>query len=594
MADDGDTTTNPEPMEQAFITENIPVMLSDTMIREAIDEAWGKTSEYLRMRFLDTYHQNKSGKYLGKEAKKHYEQHLAKTTSTGKVLFKLEDPTLLLESMAPAGGAGGAIVPAGKAPTQIPPLTRAPLRVAVGPDWEVHLKVKKARGAITYPKRQTQLFVHAFPLVPPNGPGGVRTPPYPPTRLTFAAMLAEQMGYGDVSADIRDSIMAMQDQAPNQQNDLGQIIEIDSRCDTRGGGCSNLCALTIAYFLSLPAVIEKVGSEEAAYELVDKVKYFVLDHSNGPMRPKPFCFFIEMIDEDAAQEVKELLHDVVCEMTPENFDGMKLRMVLDVQYRGEGQVKKGSILDQNKTLGPKKYLDPQGNAQKTVKRFMQIMLSGETPPKDGGSPPAPRPEKKPAAKPSKPTPPVAQQGATKPGGKDGKGMNTAAKPFTPDGFGGGGDVAPPTPPGQARMKQVAALLQENYCLTQHPAVQAHYGGKAALDAYHEQHEEQVLEQWEAELEEQETELAELRCRVQEQLISREVESIGRREQLAALTAVAKELAAVLRDARAPAQQQADLSAAAAPPHTYMDAPVNPMNVWGQTAHPDTAASRARW
>eukprot|EP00659_Diplonema_papillatum_P006644 gene6644-10184_t len=162
---------------QAFILENIPVTMTDVAIRSSIEREWGPMEQIVRMRFLDA--KARSGRPTA-------------SVSTGKVLFTLNDPSLLQSDVVPRCRKGHRLcrftepIPGkcccgdcrnrfitnycfecnGREGRESDFLccdscllsnSRTPIKVSLLNGMEVILKVKKARGGITHAKRQSQL-----------------------------------------------------------------------------------------------------------------------------------------------------------------------------------------------------------------------------------------------------------------------------------------------------------------------------------------------------------------------------------------------------------------------------------------------------
>eukprot|EP01059_Diplonema_ambulator_P033258 TRINITY_DN6883_c0_g2_i1.p1 TRINITY_DN6883_c0_g2~~TRINITY_DN6883_c0_g2_i1.p1 ORF type:complete len:547 (+),score=112.63 TRINITY_DN6883_c0_g2_i1:72-1643(+) len=486
--------------------------MTDHAIKSTIESNWGPTSEFTRMRFLDA-----------KIYKPGCRGTAYRSVSTGKVLFKLSDPTALLQVLVPrcrkghplsdvpknmnfakecSGAECSAIVDeTGKlclqeecvfasCPKCLYQISRSPLRVPYHDDQPIQLKVKKARGAITYPKKQSQLFIHAFPMET----GDKAEPPV--SRLTFATILAKRLGFDDAGIELGKK----KERLEVEETDLPQLIDLDTKVEAKGLHVSNLVALTLAQLLVLQVERGAIPNLETALGLADKIKYYVLDHSHSSMRPRPFCFFLELLDTDAAHQLKTLLHDTIFEMT---YEDVTAKMLLDVQFRGDEKVKKGSILEQNKTVPAKRYQEAQENAVLQVKKFMSLLAKGEYPN-----------ERDKQLKIS------------------GKGLNTKAKPFTPGGGVGGGSTITGGDDRQLAM-QIRKIQEMIHVLEADQGVEAHKEGKIG------QYISKMEQVAKAQYMDHDKQLTALKESVQSLIVHRELEATARATQISNLTLLAR-------------------------------------------------------
>ena len=289
--------------DMAFIVENCPVTMTDKILKYAIETNWGRITAFTRMRFLDS------------KLKVKRPPPVRVSPSTGKVLFKLNNPSELLEVLVPRCRRGHAFsslpttdtpcalyeckkicrrdMPDGLACYEstcsfvacnkcIVSLSRVPLRIAHG-DATIQLKVKRAKGALTFPKKQNQLFIHAFPRQSGK------------TRQDFVGLLAKRLGYREEA-----ELFAMQ-----SSQSAAEIEELEQLVERRGKYVSNLIAFAVAQLFTQPEVLSSIPSNvlnksEYMNEIVSNIKYYVIDHSESDIHPKPFCFFLEMIDVPSA------------------------------------------------------------------------------------------------------------------------------------------------------------------------------------------------------------------------------------------------------------------------------------------------------
>eukprot|EP01060_Flectonema_neradi_P010769 TRINITY_DN1784_c0_g1_i6.p1 TRINITY_DN1784_c0_g1~~TRINITY_DN1784_c0_g1_i6.p1 ORF type:complete len:345 (+),score=48.49 TRINITY_DN1784_c0_g1_i6:693-1727(+) len=278
-----------------------------------------------------------------------------------------------------------------------------------------------------------------------------------------------------------------------------EIENLEQLVETRGLYVSNLIAFAVAQLFSLPEVLGTLPSDEAnnlMQQLASDIQHYVIDLSESTIHPKPFCFFLEMVDVASAVKVKNLLHDVT-------FNLDNLRMVLDVQYRGDDKVRKGSILNQNKTVPESKYEEAKANAISQVKKYMNDIASGTLP-----------------EKPKR------------------LGLNTGATPFQPaitipmPNVGIPADYDPSVSVFEYVSMQVAAVKEENSYLALDPLIASRLEGK--LDIYEDlvqQKQQELGEQIIKQNRKQRAQIDVLQEKINSLTISRDMELVMRNYQL---------------------------------------------------------------
>ena len=175
-------------------------------------------------------------------------------------------------------------------------------------------------------------FVHVFPIASSDeeqldDEDEGEAPPA--TRLSFAFMLAKMMGF-KVSQDeeawletagaltdedaakraemvcfpVVSSLLLLLHLCPTAFNLQNMLLELDGKVERKHKGpyFNNLLAFLLSYLLTRPDIVESAGGFEEMCSLVDNLLYYVLDHSYPPMRPAPFCFFVELKDLESSEK----------------------------------------------------------------------------------------------------------------------------------------------------------------------------------------------------------------------------------------------------------------------------------------------------